>query len=253
MKSAKLFLINKIPRKYLIILSFLFVKIFSIFFYGHKFYCPICQKSFWKFFDYGRPIRKNVLCPGCLSLERHRLLWLFFKDKTNFFKDNIRLLHIAPEQAFYKKIKKMNNVDYVTSDLESPLAQVKADIKNLPFDDNEFDVLICNHVLEHIDDDKKAMQEIWRVLKPNAWAIVQVPMDLSRIKTFEDKNITSPKDREKYFGQHDHLRLYGLDYKDRLEQAGFKVDAIDYLTLLSDNRKKYLALPKKELIYLLRK
>ena len=207
MKSAKLFLINKIPRKYLIILSFLFVKIFSIFFYGHKFYCPICQKSFWKFFDYGRPIRKNVLCPGCLSLERHRLLWLFFKDKTNFFKDNIRLLHIAPEQAFYKKIKKMNNVDYVTSDLESPLAQVKADIKNLPFDDNEFDVLICNHVLEHIDDDKKAMQEIWRVLKPNAWAIVQVPMDFSRIKTFEDKNITSPKDREKYFGQHDHLRL----------------------------------------------
>ncbi len=138
------------------------------------------------------------------------------------------MLHIAPEQPYLKKFKAMKNLDYTTADLESPIADIKMDIREMPFEDNSFDVLFCNHVLEHIDNDKKAMQEILRVLKPNAWAILQVPLDRTLKSTYEDFSITDPKEREKKFGQYDHLRVYGKDYKDKLEDAGFEVIEDDY-------------------------
>ena len=145
--------------------------------------------------------RDNVLSPSTLSLERHRLLWLYLQSETDFFVKPLKMLHFAPEQAFYRRFRQQQNLDYTTTDLSSPLADVKADICQLPFEDNTFDVIFCNHVLEHIPDDTQAMRELYRVLKPGGWAVLQIPQDLSRATTFEDDSITDPKERAKIFGQ----------------------------------------------------
>ena len=189
-----------------------------------------------------------VLSPSTLSLERHRLLWLYLKNETNFFTANLKVLHFAPEQAFYKRFKKMKNLDYITTDLESPLADIKADICSLPFDDNSFDFILCNHVLEHIPDDSKAMQELYRVLKPNGMGVFQIPQDLSREITFEDDSITDKKERAKIFGQYDHVRVYGRDYFDKLRSFGFKVDEVDYTSTLSEADITKYCLAKGEII-----
>jgi ubiquinone/menaquinone biosynthesis C-methylase UbiE len=160
-------------------------------------------------------------------------LWLYLKNETNFFTVPKKMLHFAPEQAFYKRFRKMKNLDYTTTDLNSPLADVKADICELPFEDDIYDVIFCNHVLEHIPDDKKAMQELYRVLKPGGMAILQIPQDLNRESTFEDDSITDPKERQEIFGQYDHVRVYGRDYFDKLRNVGFKVEEVDYTSKLS--------------------
>jgi SAM-dependent methyltransferase len=139
-----------------------------------------------------------------------------------------KVLHFAPEQEFYKRLKKQTNIDYTTTDLLSPLADVKADICNLPFEDNGYDLILCNHVLEHIPDDTKAMQELYRVLKPGGMGIFQIPQDLSRATTFADDTIVDQKERAKIFGQYDHVRVYGRDYFDKLRSIGFKVVEEDY-------------------------
>src|SRR5690606_37351978 len=115
-----------------------------------------------------------------------RLMWLYLKEKTNFFTDRLKVLHIAPEHCFIDRFEKMKNLDYITADIESPLAKVKMDIHDIPFEENTFDVVFCNHVMEHVDSDLRAMQEIYRVMKPGGWAIIQSPIDLSLEKTFED-------------------------------------------------------------------
>jgi len=143
-------------------------------------------------------------------------MWLFLKEKTNFFTADIKLLHIAPELCFIKKFKRMPNIDYTSADLESPLADVKMDVHDIPFDDSSYDVVFCNHVMEHVENDIKAMSEIYRVLKPGGWAIIQSPQDYSRQDTLEDPTITDPKERERIYWQDDHVRLYGLDYGKRL-------------------------------------
>ena len=149
-------------------------------------------------------------------------------------------MHFAPEYWFQKNFKSLPNLDYITTDLFDRLAMVKMDITNITYEDNQFDVILCNHVLEHIPDEHKAMKELLRILKPNGWAILQVPLDLRLEKTFEDSNIVSREDREKFFGQYDHVRLYGLDYKDKLEEAGFKVKVEDYVQELgTEKTKKY--------------
>ena len=147
----------------------------------------------------------------------------------------------------------MHNIDYVTTDLISPIADVKADICDLPFPDNEFDFIFCNHVLEHIPNDKKAMREIFRVLKNNGTAIIQVPYDKNKRETYEDDNITDPKERRRIFGQYDHVRIYGMDYFDRLRSVGFEVEAFDLTAKLSDEEIDRHRLPKGELIPLCRK
>jgi SAM-dependent methyltransferase len=253
MKRAKLFLIQKLPRHQLIRFSFIFSKIFSIFLRGNKYYCPICDASFRTFFAYGSKHRDNALCPGCLSLERHRLLWFYLKNETNFFKDKLKFLHLAPEQCFYGKFKKMPNLDYITGDLNSPLAKVKLDIHQMPFKDNQFDVVFANHVLEHVDDDIQAMKEIYRTLRPGGWAILQVPIDIKRDRTYEDKTVFDPVDREKLFGQYDHLRLYGRDYADRLATAGFKVQPKRYCEHLNEATIKKSNLMQSEVIYIAKK
>ncbi len=156
-KSFK-FVLNRVPRPLLIRLSYLARPFLLLALRGKRYTDPIDGKSFRKFLPYGyEQQRENVLSPSTLSLERHRLLWLYLKDHTNFFTKPHKVLHFAPEQAFYKRFRKMQNLDYTTTDLESPLADVKADICNLPFKDNSFDFILCNHVLEHIPDDEKAM------------------------------------------------------------------------------------------------
>lgn len=216
---------------------------------GSNFTDPIDGKSFRSFLPYGYgKQRPNVLSPSTLSLERHRLLWLYLKNETDFFHAQKKILHFAPEQAFYKRFKAMKNLDYTTTDLNSPLADVKADICNLPFEDNSFDVILCNHVLEHIPNDTKAMQELYRVMKVGGMGIFQVPQDLSRTTTFEDDSITDRKERSKIFGQYDHVRVYGQDYFDKLRIIGFKVEEVDYTAKLPKEAVTKYCLAKGEII-----
>jgi ubiquinone/menaquinone biosynthesis C-methylase UbiE len=162
-------------------------------------------------------------------------------------------LHIAPEQSFEERFKEMANLDYTTADLDSPLADYKCNVQDLPFSDNEFDVVLCNHVLEHVDDDLKAMSEILRVMKPGAFAVLLVPIDFSREKTYEDPSIVTPHERQEHFLQYDHKRLYGRDYTDRLKKAGFEVKEKNYLEELDSNLRKRYALQENELMYGYRK
>lgn len=242
-------LLNFLPRPLLIRLSYTIRPVLAFFLKGDTYTDPIDGKSFRTFLPYGYgKQRDNALSPSTLSLERHRLLWLYLKNETDFFSAEKKVLHFAPEQAFYKRFKKMKYLDYITTDLNSPLADVKADICNLPFSDNEFDVILCNHVLEHIPDDTKAIQELYRVLKPGGMGIFQIPQDLSRETTFEDDSITDKKERAKIFGQYDHVRVYGRDYFEKLRSIGFKVDEVDYTSKLSEEEITRYCLSKGEII-----
>ena len=249
MKKLFKFVLNKIPRPLLIQLSYLVRPILALTLKGDKYTDPIDGRQFKSFLPYGyENPRENVLSPSTLSLERHRLLWLYLKDETNFFTATLKVLHFAPEQAFYKKFKKLKNLEYTTTDLNSPLADVKADICALPFKDDSFDVILCNHVLEHIPDDRKALSELYRILKPSGWGIFQIPQDLKREDTYEDNSITDKKERAKIFGQYDHVRIYGRDYFDRLKEAGFIVKAVDYTATMTDAEIEKYRLAKGELI-----
>ncbi len=245
------YILNTVPRPWLIKVSYLVRPIIAFSLKGNKFTDPIDGKSFRKFLPYGYgKQRENALSPSTLSLERHRLMWLFLRDDTDFFtsKEKIKTLHIAPEQCFLDLFRKQTNLEYITSDLESPIADVKADICNLPFDDNSFNVVFCNHVLEHIIDDTKAMQELYRVLKKGGFGIFQIPQDLSREKTFEDNTITNRRERAEIFGQYDHVRVYGRDYFNKLRSIGFEVDEIDYTKKITREKLERYCLMKNEIL-----
>ncbi|MGM5469622.1 class I SAM-dependent methyltransferase [Flavobacteriaceae bacterium LMO-SS05] len=249
MKNLFKFILNLLPRPFLIRLSYTARPFLAFFLKGETYTDPIDGKSFKTFLPYGYgKQRNNVLSPSTLSLERHRLLWLYLKNETDFFTASKKVLHFAPEQAFYSRFKKLKNLDYTTTDLNSPLADVKADICKLPFKDNTFDVVLCNHVLEHIPDDTKAMQEMFRVLKVGGMGIFQIPQDLNREKTFEDDSITDKKERSKIFGQYDHVRIYGRDYFDKLRSIGFKVEEVDYTATCSKSEIDKYRLAKGEII-----
>jgi SAM-dependent methyltransferase len=223
--------------------------ILSVLLKGDTYIDPIDGKGFKRFLPYGYgEQRPNVLSPSTLSLERHRLLWLYLQKETTFFEKELKVLHMAPEQCFLSIFKKMKNLNYTTADLYSPIVDVKADILDLPFEDKRFDFVFCNHVLEHIEDDAKAMSELFRVLKPGGIGIFQVPQDLSLEQTYENSSITSPEERAKHFGQYDHVRIYGKDYFDRLRKAGFKVNEIDYSAKLSPDLVEKYCLAKGEIL-----
>ncbi|SFB91785.1 Methyltransferase domain-containing protein [Flagellimonas taeanensis] len=243
------YLLNLIPRPLLIRLSYWVRPLIALSLKGKNFTDPIDGQSFRSFLPYGyENPRENVLSPSTLSLERHRLLWLYFKNETDFFTKTHQVLHFAPEQAFYKRFRRLKNIEYTTTDLNSPLADVKADICNLPFADHSFDVILCNHVLEHIPNDTKAMQELFRVMKPGGWGIFQIPQDLKRERTFEDDTITDKKERAKIFGQYDHVRIYGRDYFDKLRSVGFTVEEVDYTSVLPKEAVERYRLAKGEII-----
>jgi len=248
MKLFKLIL-NTIPRPILIKVSYWVSPIIAFYLKGNKYTDPIDGRSFRKFLPYGYgEQRLNALAPGSLSLERHRLLWLYLKNETSFFTKPAKMLHIAPEQCFLKRFKKQKNLDYTTADLRSPIADVKADICDLPFEDNAFDVVFCNHVLEHIEDDFKAMSELYRVLKPNGLGIFQIPQDLSLESTYEDLTINTPEERTKHFGQYDHVRVYGKDYFNRLRHVGFQVQEINYSKSFTKEQIQKYSLVEGEII-----
>ena len=242
-------MINTIPRPYLIWWSKFLAPLVDILFRGNEFTDPINGKSYRKFLPYGYvKQRDNALSPGTLSLERHRLLWLYLNNETNFFSKTLKVLHIAPEQCFYNLFKNLKNINYTTFDLNSPLADIKGDICNLPFKENSFDFILCNHVLEHINDDKKAIKELYRVLNKNGTAILQVPINQKSSKTFEYSSIVDKKERIEKFGQYDHIRLYGLDYFKKLESFGFKVDPLKYSKEFTESEIIKYGLIKDEII-----
>ncbi|WP_396178753.1 class I SAM-dependent methyltransferase [Flavobacterium sp.] len=249
MKKLFKFILNTIPRPLLIRASYVIRPILASALKGSTFTDPIDGKSFRNFLPYGYgQQRNNVLSPSTLSLERHRLLWLYLKNETDFFSAPKKVLHFAPEQAFYKLFRNQKNLNYTTTDLFSPLADVKADICNLPFENDTYDIILCNHVLEHIPDDTKAMQELYRVLKPGGMGVFQIPQDLKRAETFSDDTITDQKERAQIFGQYDHVRIYGRDYFDKLRSIGFTVIEEDYTKKLSPEMVTQYCLAPGEII-----
>jgi SAM-dependent methyltransferase len=223
---------NIIPKKFQPVLK---KTILRIWYYGNAFHCPVCLSKIrlLKPCGYNLPViteyqivgsgLRNAMCPVCGSFDRVRLLYLFLKFKTNLFTEPVRLLHIAPEKPLSDIFIKHNNINYLTGDINPGQVMEKMDITAIHYPDNTFDAILCNHVLEHIPDDRKAMRELLRVLKPDGWAILQVPISKILEKTYEDFSISSPQDREKHYGQKDHVRIYGTDFTQRLQEAGFKV------------------------------
>jgi len=217
-----------LPRSYLVSLREAYYRLYrpliSVFLAGSQVACPCCDGHFRKFLPTQGGRRENARCPKCGSLERHRLLWLYLRERTSIFTDELKVLHFAPEYAFQRNLRSMLNLDYISADIGSPFAAISTDITSIPLQDDSFDVDLCNHVLEHVLDDHTALKELFRVLRSGGWAILQSPIDNTRDETFEDPQVVEPEDRERIFGQHDHVRIYGRDYKARLERAGFGVN-----------------------------
>lgn len=236
------------PIKNLMITGFLPLK--RILFFGRKHYCPVCESRIRKFARYGR---QKKICPVCGTITRHRIIWLFFRLKTNLFDQSPkRMLHIAPERMFERNLKRIKNLDYLTADLLDPRAMVKMDITDIQYPDNSFDIIYCSHVLEHVPDDRQAMREFRRVLKPDGWVGLVVPITSSET-TFEDPSVTDPAERERLFGQFDHVRRYGLDFEDRLKEAGFDVSFFTVKEFADSNEIARQGLDSKMKIYICKK
>jgi SAM-dependent methyltransferase len=197
----------------------------------------------------GGGLRSSAKCPRCGSLDRERLVYLYLRNKTNVFKEDLRILHVAPERNLLRVLFESSNIDYLSADIDSPLAMVKIDLTDILFEDDSFDVIICNHVLEHIQDDRKAMSELFRVLKPGGWAILQVPIAMSLEKTIEDPTVIDSAERERLFGQSDHVRIYARDYKWRLEGVGFGVEVYDFTKEQGEAVSDEYGLIKDESLY----
>jgi len=254
MKHIISWVLRHIPRKIIQLFAHRLLIFYSLFLKGSKVYCPVCDHSFSKFLPYGRlKPRENALCPSCLSLERHRLMHLFLKKETNFYTSKPRVLHVAPEYCFIERFENYLGENYITADIESPLAKVKMDLHDIPFPDNSFDVVFCNHVLEHVKDDFQCMREIRRVLKPTGFALCQSPQRYDLETTYEDATITDPKQREIHFLQDDHLRIYGRDYGNQLEKSGFTVINYQMVDKIGLEASKKMCLPLEETIYLCKK
>jgi SAM-dependent methyltransferase len=228
-------------------LSFILLK-------GDNVQCPICQGRFKHFLPYGSTLRPNAQCPTCKSLERHRMIWLFLKERGLLSISHTRLLHVSPESVFYKHFSKAKNIDYVPIDkfdpgYRYPKGTLNVDITKIPFPDASFGAILCIHVLEHIPNDTTALKELHRVLKSDGWAIILVPIDNTLEVTFEDTSIIDPEARKKFYGQKDHVRLYGRDYLLRLQNAGFTVELIDYFKKLTETERQRFALLPGEDIY----
>ena len=223
----------------------------KIVFRGNKYFCPLCNAGYSRLLATGVQRRANARCPGCDSLERHRLLWVALGHLwgQKIFKNEGRLLHVAPEQCLREQLEGRYN--YVSADMFADNIQIKTDITALCFPDNSFDAIICNHVLEHVPEDCKALAELFRVLKHEGWGSIQVPM--VKGGTREDLSIVDPAERERLYGQGDHVRLYGDDFRDRLRDAGFEVVELKKGDLLNPQQLERLSVDCEESVILVRK
>jgi SAM-dependent methyltransferase len=239
-----------------------------MFYFGFRYQCPICNSRLRTFLPFGFnfPVleekkvvaggyRQNALCPVCGSLDRWRLLYLYLLRKTDIFEKPKKLLHVAPEGKVADILRAKGNIDYLTADISSKDVMVEMDITDIRFPNDSFDAIICNHVLEHVVDDDKAMSELYRTLKPGGWAILQVPISLTLKNTYEDFSITTVTAREEAFGQGDHVRIYAEDYQDRLAQAGFQVNVFKWINEAEDfgGRGNVFGLNEEERVYFVRK
>lgn len=188
----------------------------------YRYHCPLCDHWAHEFLPATPEPRPNCVCPNCGSRERHRLTWLFLERRTDLFDGRPKqMLHIAAERATARRLQAVPGLEYLTADLSSPTAMVRMDIMDIGYPEASFDVILCSHVLEHVEDDRQAMREFYRVLRPGGWAVLLVPISVDM--TFEDPSITDPALRKRLFGHPQHVRQYGLDFADRLRDTGFSV------------------------------
>jgi len=231
-----------------------------------QFHCPFCKKRFSHLMPAGYylPVLKekkvvgagyrlHAVCPSCGSSDRERLVYLYLSTKTGVFRKPIKLLHVAPEENLERVFRKSPNIDYLSADLDPSKAMIRMDISDIDYENNTFDVIVCNHVLEHVPDDKRAMGEIYRILKSGGWAILQVPVSMVLEATFEDFTAQTPQERKRLFGQEDHVRIYARDYKSRLESVGFFVEVFDPVEAFGWANVFRNALLRRERIYIGRK
>jgi SAM-dependent methyltransferase len=219
---------------------------------GTSRYCPCCRSHLRTFKPFGLVPRPDALCPVCHSLDRHRLILLYVTERTALFDERRkRMLHIAPEPQLAQLFQRAPSIDYLSGDLDGSRAMETIDVMDIHHEDSSFDVIYCSHVLEHVPDDRRAMRELYRVLAPGGWAILQVPIDGDR--TYEDPTVEDPRERERLFGQDNHLRRYGPDYADRLREAGFSVSVDDFVRKLPDRTVTRVGLVRTEDVYLCRK
>lgn len=233
---------------------------------GSTYECPFCECRFRRLLPFGLDLpvlrekrvvgggrRENALCPLCCSTDRERLLYLYLRSCTRTFSDRLRLLHLAPERRLRDALGNAPHIQYVSGDIDRRDVMVRLDVSRMPFRDDSFDAILCNHVLEHVGDDRKAMAELLRVLRPGGWAILQVPLALALERTIEDPTLTDPAERERRFGQSDHVRLYACDYKERLERVGFLVETVPFARQLGEATARRHGLVPEETIHLCRK
>jgi len=234
---------------------------------GSRLECPFCGGHFRRFrpsgFAYpilvengviGASPRPDVVCPRCKSHDRERLLYHFVKNETRLLQDGGKVLHMAPEPQMAKLLARTTKIDYLSADLFDPTAMISADLLDLPFAANRFDAVICNHVLEHVDDDRLGMRELCRVLKPGGWAILQVPIATKLKATIEDPSVKDEAERIRRFGQRDHVRMYSPDdYPSRLRESGWEVQVIPYAKRLPAEIVQRHALVLEEIVYFCRK
>lgn len=203
-----------------------FLAVRGALFRGRAYQCPVCGASVRAFTRGGGSlrVRQQGYCPRCNAKARHRRVWLHCERHTTLIDQETRLLHVAPKYCLSRRLARMDNVDYLAIDLvRGPHVTDVGDLTDLRLQSESFDAVLCVHVLEHIVDDRAAIAEMWRVLKPGGWAVVSVPLDLGA-PTFEDSSIVTPDDRRRAFGEADHVRVYGRDVCARLEDAGFQVE-----------------------------
>lgn len=239
-----------IPEKQRINLRLSIQKAISPLYYGKSYRCNCCGKSFRKFLDKGNVTRKNVRCPRCDSLERNRLLLFYLENETDIFLKSLKVFHVAPESCLYQKLHNLE-LEYIDGDIDPAYASHVIDITQIPYPDNYFDLVICSHVLGHIPDERKAIDELHRVLSKKGQALIMTLINKELEKTYENHSIKTPDERLKHYGEVDLCRLHGTDFAERLAVPGFTVEIIDYRKQLSEEivNKYRLGDGSRELIF----
>lgn len=231
-----------VPLKYRLSIRINLIRLMGLLYLGQNFKCNLCEKSFRKMIPHGNTPRPDAKCPNCLSLERTRVLWFYLKNKVIDNTTQLKVLHFAPEYGLKKVLRDYRNLEYKNVDLDPDLADEVVDITNIPYPENSFDLILCSHVLGHVPDERKAVDELYRVLKPDGQALVMTIINWNLEKTFEDPRITKASERLEKYTEPDLVRLHGADFAQRLRKGGFRVEVIDYAAQLGGKTKTYFSL-----------